>query len=200
MTKPTTETATNFPILQDIYDRQHYFIDRHESMGKKLLSALVLTGGLVSIVFTLAEKMAATGALRYAFLCYVLVFFAFFVASYFAVSKALRPLSSKALSWLDLELLPSHGKDWVKASRVYYRGILERAAEATKHGRDPVTDLMARLNENELCVDLSRQIIILAYYSDYKRKYLERATKLTTLTILIGIIALLACVTGIYLR
>jgi len=186
------EEKLNFKLrtLEAIYDRQHYFIDRHEVMAEKILTALMITGGLVSIVLTLLPRPSFNPIVLWSFVIIESLFFVFFLLSFYLVLQAIRPLSSKALKAFDEKLLPKIGKPWVKASLIYHRGILRFINDCLSGGKDPVKEYDESITTDNVINDYIKQIFILSYYSNYKRVQLERATKFTALTIILGITSL----------
>ena len=184
--------------LKAIYQQQHYFIDRHETMGEKLLMALLITGGMVSVVFAIAQKVEMQGWIFFVFVTIEIAFFLSFLLAYLLVADAVRPLSSKALSWIDEELLPKTGKGWINESLIYYRGILNITKEAKYTEHQPLQEYLDLIDDENMEKDYAKQVVILAHYSDYKRKKLERATHFAIGTILAGVISLIFSIFALY--
>lgn len=176
--------------LKAIYDRQHYFIDRHETMAEKILTTLMITGGLVSIVLTLLPRPSFNPIVLWSFVIIESLFFVFFLISFCLVLQAIRPLSSKALKTFDEKLLPKIGKPWVETSLIYHRGILRFISDCLSRKKDPVKEYDESITIDNVINDYIKQIFILSYYSNYKRMQLERATKFAVLTIILGITSL----------
>jgi hypothetical protein len=177
-------------ILEKIYERQHFFIDRHETMAEKLFTSLAILGGFVSIVLGFHPLQSSSRAIAFSFLFMVVLFFGFFLLSFCMILNTIRPLSSKALREVDNELVPNTTKPWIKESLIYYRGITELVTRCFSSKKDPVAEYNRVVTENNITNDYIRQIFILSYYSDFKRDQLELATILTGISAVLGIILL----------
>ena len=177
--------------LEKIYDQQHFFIDRHETIAEKLLTALTILGGFVSIVLSFLPWPLSNSPISPLFQFIVVLFFGFFVLSLYVIINTIRPLSSKALKEPDTQLLPKEPKKWIKLSLIYYRGITKLAESCYSDGKNAVDEYKKELTKENMINDYIQQILILAHYSDYKRDQLEVATKLTILTSIFGGIALI---------
>ncbi|AMM40842.1 conserved hypothetical protein, membrane [Candidatus Desulfofervidus auxilii] len=184
-------------ILEQIYDRQHYFIDRHEVMAEKMLTSLMITGGLVSVVFSLISRSSISLYVWYLLFTSGVLFFVSFLITFYLVIQTIRPLSSKAIKEFDEYLLPKIGKPWVKSSLIYHRGILKFIESCLGKNNNPVKEYYSAINMNNILNDYIKQIFILAYYSNYKRKQLEKASKYIIITIILGIFSILISVLSI---
>ncbi len=161
--------------LKFIYDKQHYFIDRHETMAGKYFTVLTfITGALTLLISVKLEKL--TDHKSVILISFGLLFFCFFV-SIFKLINTINPLSST--------LLKSHEQiksktDWVENSFIYYRGIMD-IFNSGGH-----IEYISKINEQSFINDLSKQIYILANYSDIKRDKLEKAKKWISSTLILS--------------
>ena len=181
-----------------IYNRQHYFVERHDAMAEKMLGILSLVAGVVSAVVAInADKTGQYFWIVFALLSVHLTLF--FVALFILISS-IRPLSTTAGNIKDETLVKTENKNWLRNSVIYYRGITSLIGESlTKHAIP--TEYYRESVKNNFHGDLVQQIFILASYSEYKRKKLETATKLMIAAIVTGIIVVLAfCVTSHYAK
>ncbi len=181
-------------IIERIYDRQHYFIDRHEIMAEKMLTSLMIVGGLVSVVFSLISRTSISLYVWYILFTSGVSFFVSFLITFYLVVQTIRPLSSKAMKEFDEQLLPRIGKPWVKSSLIYHRGILRFIESCLKKNNDPVREYYLAINMDNIINDYIKQIFILAYYSNYKRKQLEKASTYTIITIILAILSIVISV------
>lgn len=179
--------------LERIYDRQHYFIDRHEVMAEKILITLMIIGGFVSIIFSLFSKPLSNLFVWGLLITFEILFFVFFLYSIYLVIQTVRPLSSKALEQFDEKFLPRIGKQWVTASLIYHRGILKFINDSLAEGKHPVDMYYSAIDRDNITRDYVKQIFILAYYSNYKRRQLENTTKYAIITIILGILSVIVC-------
>ncbi|MCJ7424664.1 hypothetical protein MUP01_10425 [Candidatus Bathyarchaeota archaeon] len=177
-------------MLEKIYERQHFFIDRHETIAEKLFTSLAILGGFVSIVLGFHPLRSSNRAIAFSFLFMVILFFGVFLLSFCLILNTIRPLSSKALRKVDNELIPSTTKPWIKESLIYYRGITKLVKECLSGKKDPIMEYNRAITENNITNDYIKQIFILSYYSDFKRDQLERATILTVSSAVLGVILL----------
>lgn len=173
-------------ILEKIYERQHFFIDRHETIAEKLFTSLTILGGFVSIVLGFHPLQSSSRVVASVFWFMVVLFFEFFLLSFCLILNTIRPLSSKALREADKELVPNTTKPWIKESLIYYRGITELVTRCLIGKKDPVAEYNTAITENNITNDYIRQIFILSYYSDFKRGQLELATTLTIISVVLG--------------
>jgi len=177
-------------ILEKIYERQHFFIDRHETIAEKLFTSLTILGGFVSIVLGFHPLRSSNRAIAFSYSFMVILFFGVFLLSFCLILNTIRPLSSKALRKVDNELIPNTTKPWIKESLIYYRGITKLAKECFSGKKDPVVEYNRAITENNITNDYIKQIFILSYYSDFKRDQLELATIFTVSSAVLGIILL----------
>ena len=180
-------------ILAQIYDRQHYFIDRHEIMAEKILTSLMIIGGLVSVVFSLISKSSISLNIWYLLFTSGGLFFVFFLITFYMIIQTVRPLSSKSIKELDEQLLPKIGKLWVESSLIYHRGILKFIESCLEKNTNPVREYYSAINMNNIINDYIKQNFILAYYSNYKRRQLEKSSKYIIVTIVLGILSIVMC-------
>ncbi len=174
--------------LEKIYDMQHYFIDRHEVMAGKIMTSLMIIVGAVSILLSFVSKSQLNPHIIYIILFIAILFFISFWISFYLVVQTIRPLSSKAIKEIDEKLLPKTGKKWVKESLIYHRGIVKFINICLKNKENPIEKYLEIINKKEnIMEDYTKQIFILAYYSDYKRQQLEKATMFTICTSVMGV-------------
>lgn len=188
----TDQDSEQFKLqtLEEIYERQHFFIDRHETIAEKQLTALTILAGFVSVFLTFSK--APSSAMSWFVIIFsTTMFFGFFIFTMYTIISAIRPLSSKAKKALDNKLLPASNKPWIEQSPIYYRGIVKLLNEWEKAKKDPITEYGNLINRKSIKDDYIKQIFILSYYSDYKRKKLELASTCTIITSALGIATLI---------
>ena len=188
----TDQDSEQFKLetLKEIYERQHFFIDRHEIIAEKQLTALTILAGFVSVFLTFSK--APSSAMSWFVIIFsTTMFFEFFIFTMYTIISAIRPLSSKAKKALDNKLLPASNKPWIEQSPIYYRGIVKLLNEWEKAKKDPVNEYDNLINRKNIKDDYIKQIFILSYYSDYKREKLEFASTCTIITSALGIATLI---------
>ncbi|MEA4895363.1 MAG: hypothetical protein VB064_08870 [Oscillospiraceae bacterium] len=185
---PTTEEPINqIETLSKIYDRQHYFIDRHDSMAEKLMNTLLIElSGLTILYSLLIDKIQP---LSFKTLLPLFVFVVLFTASLVQLILVIRPLSSKAKNEKDKSLLNEENKKWISDSSIYYRGIVSQIKKSLEEQKVPSAVYLDRMNNRNITADLIQQIFILAQYSEFKRTKLETAIKWIIATTVIGVVA-----------
>lgn len=171
-------------IIQ-IYERQHYFIDRHETMAEKLLSVILILTTIISAIVTFNFSDIRNGYMIIPFCVYLICF----LFSIYKIIDTIQPLSSKAID-TSTNFIEKSNKSWLEESLIYYRGIIKIKNGALNENKIPIVEYENLLSEENYSRDLIKQIFILAYYSDYKRESLEIAKNLTKITVLIGIICI----------
>ena len=188
------ELEKKLEFLERTYDRQHYFVDRHEVMAEKVLTVLMITGGFVSICVTFFSKYSSELTPFGEYLLYfstitAIIFTIFFIISFYLVIQAIRPLSSKALDKLDDKFIPNGNMLWIDSSIIYYRGIL-KFLDSVPKDKDPIKEYSEKIGMENIINNYIAQIYILSFYSNYKRIKLEKAMKYATYTIILGILTL----------
>jgi len=175
--------------LLDIYNRQHYFADRHDAMAERMLKILSIIVGFVSALVVLQIDKAGS----FIWLAAVLlgIHWCFFIATLYTLMSIIGPLSSKAHNHQDESILPTGDKGWITNSVLYYRGITSLINLALQQEKIPKECFMEKVKK-DFTQDLVQQIFILAKYSEYKRKRLEFATKFTFATCISGSVLVLA--------
>lgn len=179
------ELISKILVLQRIYDRHHYFIDRHDGMAEKMMNALVIITTIISAMAAL--KINSSGKFLIVILIVYVIFMLLFCVTLIILLRTIRPLSKKAIKYKDETLLIREHKKNVNASVLYHRGIISIIEAALEEECSPSELYLKKLNENYE-KDLVSQIFILAQYNQYKRVYLERATLFMELTIVSGVI------------
>lgn len=182
-------TEKKLSILEKIYDRQHYFIDRHDGMAEKFINVLLVEITCLAIIFSLHIEKGSS--LDYIHIGSLIVFVLLFTISLVKLFLVVRPLSSKAKKERDMSLLKGHDKAWIDKSIIYYRGVVSHIEHADKNEESSVETYLAKIDEKSIERDYAQQIMILAQYSDYKRKALESTIWLIALTIIVGVISAL---------
>ena len=188
------ETKESIDYLLNIYNRQHYFIDRHDSMAEKFINILIAELSCVAVVCAIVFNGSEIINLKCFQISLILGFVVLFIISLISLLLIVRPLSSKAMKYHDESLIGKNHKDWVKKSLIYYQGILNQIKSAVSENKVPADYFMEQLTEENISTDLANQIFILAQYSNYKKKKLERSIKLIVLTTLVGVISILCLI------
>lgn len=176
-----------YDYLEKIYVRQHYFIDRHDSMAEKYISILLVELTCVSFVFAFLGMPLLGNNLCY--MLFLLSYLILFVFVLFNLLRIIRPLSSKAKKSGDESLLNEEDKKWILESSYYYQGILKQIRKAQNDDKFPTEEYLKTINSNYLSIDLVRQIFILAQYNDYKKRRLEKATHWMVVTAIVALVS-----------
>lgn len=180
--------------LQQIYNQQHYFIDRHDAMAEKFINVLLVEVTCLSVIYTLFFNGIHNESISIWHTLLVAVFVFAFIISLVHLMFIVRPLSSKAKKLSDQTLINKGNKSWVKKSSLYYQGIIKQIDDALSNNAVPSECYINQINYKDLINDLTQQIFILAQYSNYKRKKLEQAVLLIVITTLIGFLAILSLI------
>lgn len=172
--------------LERIYDRQHYFIDRHDSMAEKFINVLLAEVTCLAIIFSLCINQEVP--LKCIHIVSLFLFVLLFTVSVVKLFLVVRPLSSKAKKERDLSMLKGNDKAWIEESIIYYRGIVSHIERAYKNEESSIETYLKKVEDN-LERDYAQQIMILAQYSNYKRKVLESSIWLIAITLIVGVMS-----------
>lgn len=174
-------------FLEKIYDRQHYFIDRHDAMAEKFINVLLVEVTCLAIIFSLYINQEIP--LKCIHICSLILFVVLFTLSLVKLFLVVRPLSSKAKKERDLSLLKGHDKAWIDKSIIYYRGIVSHIENANENEESSIETYLEKIKETCLERDYAQQIMILSQYSNYKRKALEGTIWWIAITLIVGVIS-----------
>lgn len=184
-----TEEKIKLEFANTIYEKQHYFIDRHEIMAEKLFTFLLILTSVITISVVLNNDVISINPLLV--LLPLSIFYIFFLlALYFAITTV-KPLSSKAIKETDKELLNKEKKPWVNESLIYYRGLINFMEKNYAIGKSPLTEFYNILTVENITKDLIKQTFILSEYSDYKRRRLEKAVSIGLISIFFLVITII---------
>lgn len=173
--------------LFEIYNRQHYFIDRHDSMAEKFINILLVEVTCLSVVYTLIFGALEKEQLSLLQAISVFIFILSFVISLIKLLFIVQPLSKKAKKFDNESLVNNENKLWIKKSLLYYQGIINQIEDALTNSIVPSQKYLNLLEIDNITNDLIQQIFILAQYSNYKRKKLEIAIYWIIATTIIGL-------------
>jgi hypothetical protein len=174
--------------LKFIYEKQHYFIDRHETMAEKYFTVLSILGGIATLLMTVnSDKVLIMKNIT--LLSYILFILAFSI-SLLKLIKTVNPLST---FFMKHHRSIKDNKNWVNESYIYYRGIVSRFEH------QDVKEFVSDLKYEQYSLDLAKQISVLAHYSDYKRSSLEKAKLWVYLAIFFAVLNLLLLMISLYL-
>lgn len=172
-------------IVNQIYDRQHFFIDRHETMAEKLLTILMLLTTIIAAIVTFNLNDFRNLILLIPFLVYLICF----STTLLQLINVIQSLSSKAIKQ-STTFIDKGNKSWLEESLIYYRGIIKIKEKALSENKVPLIEYDNMITYDHFYKDMIKQIFILAHYSDYKRKRLEAAKRMTIVTILSGLVSI----------
>jgi hypothetical protein len=171
-----TDDKDKYELIKMVYEKQHFFIDRHETMAGKLLTTLTILMGATTLLIINLKNIFSDSAnvtvyyIYFLYLSFIIALIFSLIALFFAL-LAVNPLSSKAVNESDIRLLRNREKSWITSSLIYYRGLVD-FFNSNKDGG--ILDIYSKLlNIKNLSDDLMKQIFILSLYSDYKRRVLE---------------------------
>lgn len=164
--------------LKDIYDRQHYFVDRHDSMAEKFINILLVETTLLTLIITVLTNNSDICKLKYIAIVVYIVMFTITLIKLFLV---VRPLSGIAKD-------NEGSRFWISNSIIYYQGINSHKLRALEKEESPTKAYLEIINDENICADLTRQILILAQYSEYKNKKLKKSVKWVIGTLLMGVV------------
>lgn len=193
MAAQNTNKSEKINYLFEIYNRQHYFVERHDAMAEKFLNVLLIEVTCISIIYTLICSNTNSFNLN-KFQCGSIVLFVLvFLITLIHLLLIVQPLSSKAKKANNEELLNTENKHWIPKSLIYYQGIINRISEAQANELAPSEEYYNAVNTDELAKDLVQQIFILAQYSKYKKKKLKISIWLIAATAVIGLVSMAIC-------
>lgn len=180
--------------LQSIYNQQHYFVDRHDSMAEKFINILLVEVTCLSVVYALIFNGSQAVAPKWFHILPIVLFVISFVVSLVKLLFIVRPLSSKAKKYDDESLISKGNKVWVKKSSLYYQGIINQIDAALSNNKVPSECFLNQIDTQNATNDLIQQIFILAQYSNYKREKLEQSILYIITTTVLGLISVLVLV------
>lgn len=169
-----------------VYNQQHYFIDRHDSMAEKFINVLLVEITALTIVFTLIIQSSNATYFHYIILLIFIILFSVTLIKLFLI---IRPLSKKAINKKNEDIVKSENKNWIENSSIYYRGIIAQKKAALENFQSPFDSYIKNITDENIKKDLVQQIFILAQYSNYKRQKLEIVVKWVIITSLYGLLA-----------
>lgn len=105
--KSSSEEQNN--ILIEIYDRQHYFIDRHDSMAEKMINILVIMTTIISGILSITIPKANN---IWIVVIPFIIHLIFFTITLINLINTIKPLSNKAIKYKDESLLLKNDKEW----------------------------------------------------------------------------------------
>lgn len=176
--------------LLNIYNQQHYFIDRHDSMAEKFINILLVEVTCLSIVYALIFGAIEKETLSVIQTVSISIFIVVFVVSLIKLLFIVQPLSKKAKKFDNESLVNKENKLWIKKSLFYYQGIINQIEDALTNSKVPSQNYLSLLELENIKNDLVQQVFILAQYSNYKRKKLERAIYWIIATTIVGLISI----------
>lgn len=188
------DSEKKLQYLQSIYNQQHYFVDRHDSMAEKFINILLVEVTCLSVVYALIFNSDQQTAHQWFHILPIGLFVFLFVASLVKLLFIVRPLSSKAKKYDDESLISKGNKVWVNKSSLYYQGIIKQIDAALSDNKVPSECFLDQINTQSATNDLIQQIFILAQYSNYKREKLEESIYYIIATTVLGIISVLVLV------
>lgn len=181
------ETKDKLDIIKKIYEQQHYFIDRHDSMAEKHISALLAEVAILTIitsVFGKTEKQTVFFGIL--FVAFAILFFITLVNSFLIIS----PLSSKAQNLKNLSFVDTELKQRISTSSLYYKGILKQVLDAKVNNCIPIEKYKDNITFDNLLDDYTNQIFILAHYNQYKHNKLKINLGLLLVTTVLAILCI----------
>lgn len=174
--------------LKFIYEKQHYFVDRHETMAEKYFTVLTLLAGTLTLLMTInSEKILF---LKTIVIVSYIIFILFFCISLICLIKIINPLST---NFMNKHKDIKNNKNWIDDSSIYYRGIINKFNNLTPQ------NFIDNLTYDNYTLDLAKQISILAKYSDNKRIKLEKLKIYIYFAIVFSIINLILLIISVYL-
>ena len=183
------EKKEKIQYLLGIYDRQHYFVDRHDSMAEKFMNVLLIETTCISIIYTMVFNSISAKALEWYHIVSVIAFVGIFVLTLIKLLRIVQPLSSKAKKGSEGKIVKNTDKENIRKSIFYYQGIASLEKNAEQRKKSPVKQYLKEIEHDNLLDDLAQQIFILTQYSEYKKKKLEKATKWIIWTTITGVFA-----------
>lgn len=180
--------------LHNIYNQQHYFVDRHDSMAEKFMNILLAEVTCFSVIYAIVFNGSQPLNPKWFQIVPIFLFVVSFVISLAMLLFIVCPLSSKAKKYDDESLISKEHKGWVKKSSLYYQGIINQIDSALAANKVPIECYREQISTENMTNDLIHQIFILAQYSDYKRKKLEKAIYSIIVTTILGLVSVLVIV------
>lgn len=109
------DSEKKLQYLQSIYNQQHYFVDRHDSMAEKFINILLVEVTCLSVVYALIFNSDQQTAPQWFHILPIGLFVFLFVASLVKLLFIVRPLSSKAKKYDDecLDANKENRKSWI---------------------------------------------------------------------------------------
>ena len=187
-------TSNKINYLFEIYNRQHYFIDRHDAMAEKFMNVLLVEVTCISIIYTFIWNSINNMSLTKIQIASVIIFATVFIVALVHLLLIVQPQSKKAKRQNNEALLNNENKKWITESLIYYQGIINRANCAQSNNKVPFNEYSLSINDEELEKDLIQQIFILSQYSKYKKRKLETAIWLIIGTTLAGFLSIILLV------
>lgn len=80
--------------IMQIYNRQHYFVDRHDAMAEKFINVLLVEVTALTIIFSIVIQSFGVSIKQYIILSIYIVLFSITLIKLFLV---IRPLSKIAI-------------------------------------------------------------------------------------------------------
>lgn len=188
------DSEKKMQYLQSIYNQQHYFIDRHDTMAEKFINILLVEVTCLSVVYALFFNCSQGYSPQWLHILLIGLFVFLFVVSLVKLLFIVRPLSSKAKKYDDESLISKGNKVWVKKSSLYYQGIINQIDDALADNKVPSECFLQQIDTENATNDLIQQIFILAQYSNYKREKLEESICYIIATTVLGIVSVLVLV------
>lgn len=174
--------------LKDIYQQQHYFIDRHDTMAERFINILLVEITALTIIFSLVANITTYTVIK---AISIIIYITFFSVTLIKLFLVIRPLSAIAKDKDNEELLRNENKKWVDSSLVYYQGINAHRKKATEQEESPSETYVSNLKDEIILKDLTQQIFILAQYSEYKSKQIRNSVKWVIGTTVLGIVTII---------
>lgn len=163
-------------------------------MAEKFINILLVEVTCLSVVYAFIFSDNYFYPLEGFQILPIVLFVFSFVASLVKLLFIIRPLSTKAKKYADESLINKGNKAWVKKSSLYYQGIIDQIDGALSNNKVPSEYFLDHIDMQIALNDLTQQIFILARYSNYKRKKLERSIYYIVVTTILGVSSLLVLV------
>ena len=184
-------------ILEKIYQQQHFFIDRHDSMAEKFMNVLLIEATCFMLFFSIRININADCNPSLIQTVLLVLFLIFFIVTLCRLYFVVRPLSTKAREEEDESLIRAENKKWILNSSIYYQGIVKQIKTAEENEKIPSEEYLSHLSDSEIGRDYLQQIFILAQYNVYKKTKLEAVLKWIIATTIVGGIAAFSFVVNI---
>ena len=175
--------------LKYIYQQQHYFIDRHDSMAEKLINILLVEVTALTIILLLTSNIPKDASICtivkfVGIVLYVIVF----SITLTKLLLVIRPLSKLAKDINNNKLVKDENKKWITSSLIYYQGINLHRNTALENENSPTETFISKLTDENLTKDLVQQIFILAQYSNYKSTLIQKSVNWVIVTTILGVV------------